>query len=121
MTVKKKTSGKKAPVKAKKAPAKAKKVVTKAKKTSTPTKKVAKAPRKAAAKPKRAPAKPKKTSPQIKKAYSVSEFSEMTYLTPYGVNEWLKQGKLQGKKDNKGNWQVDPASLQLPIMKKLVR
>ena len=45
----------------------------------------------------------------------------MTYLTSHGVNEWLKQGKLQGKKDNKDNWLVDAANLQLSFMKKLIR
>ena len=129
MAGKKKTTGKKAPVKAKK-------VTAKAKKTSTPTKRAAKAPKKASAQPKKTPAKakkvsapakkvstkePKKTPTQTKKAYSVSEFSEMTYLTPHGVNEWVKQGKLQGEKDNKDNWLVDAANLQLPFMKKLIR
>ena len=45
----------------------------------------------------------------------------MTYLTIKGVNGWLKQGKLQGEKDEKGNWLVNAASLQLPFMKRLIR
>ncbi len=98
----------------KKTPPKAKKSSIKTKKTPIPAKKAAKVVKKA-------PAKPKKTPPQTKKTYSVSEFSEMTYLTPHGVNEWVKQGKLQGEKDNKGNWLVDAANLQLPFMKKLIR
>ena len=100
---------------AKKAPPKAKKAPLKAKKAPAAAKKV---PKKEL---KKAPAKPKKTPPQTKKTYSVSEFSEMTYLTSHGVNEWLKQGKLRGVKDNKGNWLVDAANPQIPFMKKLIR
>ena len=107
MAKKKQTAGKKAPVKAKKATAKTKKTVA-------PANKVPK-------EPKKVPAKPKKTPAQKKKTYSVAEFSEMTYLTPKGVNEWLKQGKLKGEKDEKGNWLVDAASLQLAFMEKLIR
>ena len=114
MAKKKQTAGKKAPEKAKKAPVKAKKAPAKVKKTTAPAKKVPK-------EPKKAPAEPKKTPAQKKKTYSVAEFSEMTYLTPKGVNEWLKQGKLKGEKDEKDNWLVDAASLQLPFMKKLIR
>ena len=98
---------KKAPVKAKKAPVKAKKApVTK---------------KKALKEPKKAPAEPKKTTTRSKKTFSVAEFSEMTYLTLKGVNEWLKQGRLKGEKDEKGNWLVDAASLQLAFMEKLIR
>ena len=93
MVKKKKTAGKKAPAKAKKTPVKAKK-------------------------PKEAP---KKTPAKTKKTFSVVEFSEMTYLTLRGVNEWLNLGKLKGEKDENGNWLVDAASLQLPFMKKLIR
>ena len=98
---------KKAPVKAKKAPVKAQKApVTK---------------KKALKEPKKAPAEPKKTTTRSKKTFSVAEFSEMTYLTLKGVNEWLKQGRLKGEKDEKGNWLVDAASLQLAFMEKLIR
>jgi len=104
----KKTAVKKTPPKAKKTPLKTKKAPAAAKKV--PKKEL-----------KKAPAKPKKTPPQTEKTYLVSEFSEMTYLTSHGVTEWLKQGKLQGEKDNKENWLVDAANLQLPFMKKLIR
>ena len=93
MAKKKQAAGKKAPAKTKKSPVKAKKTT----------------------------AEPKKTTTRTKKTFSVVEFSEITYLTLKGVNEWLKQGKLQGEKDEKGNWLVDAASLQLPFMKKLIR
>ena len=97
MAKKKQTAGKKAP--------------EKAKKTTAPAKKVPK-------EPKKAPTEPKKTPAQTKKTFSVAEFSEITYLTQKGVNDWLKQGKLNGEK---GNWLVDAESLQLPFMKKLIR
>lgn len=121
MAKKKKTAGKKAPAKAKKTPVKAKKVSTKAKKTPAPGKKAPKEIKKAPAKAKKPKAVPKKTPAKTKKTFSVVEFSEMTYLTLKGVNEWLNQGKLKGEKDENGNWLVDAASLQLPFMKKLIR
>lgn len=100
MAKKKKPADKKAPAKTKKAPVKAKKAPAKVKKPA---------------------AEPKKTTTRSKKTFSIVEFSEMTYLTEKGVNDWLKQGKLNGEKDEKGNWLVDAASLQLPFMKKLIR
>ena len=121
MANKKQTAGKKAPEKAKKTPVKAKKAPAKAKKTAAPAKKVLKEPKKAPAKTKKTTAEPKKTPAQKKKTFSVVEFSEMTYLTLKGVNEWLKQGKLKGEKDKEGNWLVDADSLQLSFMKKLIR
>ena len=121
MAKKKKTAGKKAPAKAKSTPVKAKKAPAKTKKTLTPAKKVTKKPKKAPAKTKKTTAVPKKTPARTKKTFSVAEFSEMTYLTQKGVNDWLKQGKLNGEKDEKGNWLVDAESLQLPFMKKLIR
>lgn len=121
MVKKKQTAGKKAPEKAKKAPVKAKKAPAKAKKTAAPAKKVSKEPKKAPAKTTKTTAKTKKTPAQKGRTYSVVDFSEMTYLTLKGVNEWLKQGKLKGEKDEKGNWLVNADSLQLSFMKKLIR
>ena len=114
MAKKKKTAGKKAPAKAKKTP-------VKAKKAPAPGKKAPKEIKKAPAKAKKPKAAPKKTPAKTKKTFSVVEFSEMTYLTLKGVNEWLNLGKLKGEKDENGNWLVDAASLQLPFMKKLIR
>jgi hypothetical protein len=119
MAKKKQPTGKKEPVKAKKAPVKAKKAPAKAMTPPVPAKKVQKVPKKTPAKTKKT--KPKKTQAKTEKTFSVVQFSEMTYLTVKGVNEWLKQGKLKGDRDNKGNWLVDAASLQLPYMKKLIR
>ena len=92
-----------------------------AKKAPAPAKKVPKELKKAPAKTKKTSPEPKKTPARSKKTFSVVEFSEMTYLTVKGVNDWLKQGKLKGEKDEKGNWLVDAASLQLPFMNKLIR
>ena len=114
MAKKKKAADKKAPTKTKKSPAKAKKA-------PAPVKKAQKKPEKAPAKAKKTKAEPKKTPARAKKLFSVAEFSEMTYLTLKGINEWLKQGKLKGEKDENGNWFIDAASLQLPFMKKLIR
>ncbi|MBW2563872.1 MAG: hypothetical protein JRE29_07540 [Deltaproteobacteria bacterium] len=118
MAKKKKPAAKKAPAKAKKTPVKAKKASTRAKKTPAPGKKAPKETKKAPAEAKKPTASPKKTTTGTKKTFSVVEFSEMTYLTLKGVNEWLKQGKLKGQKDAKGKWLVDAASLQLPFMEK---
>ena len=121
MAKKKKTAGKKAPAKAKSTPVKAKKATAKSKKTPAPVRKAPKETKKAPVKAKKPTATPKKTTTGTKKTFSVVEFSEITYLTIKGVNEWLKQGKLKGQKDAKGKWLVDAASLQLPFMEKLIR
>ncbi len=122
MAKKKQTAGKEAPEKAKKAPVKAKKKApAKAKKTSAPLKKAPVKTKKAPKAAKETPSASKKTPQQTKKTYSVSEFSKMTYLTVNGVNKWLKEGKLNGEKDENGNWLVDAASLNLPNMKRLIR
>ena len=121
MAKKKKTAGKKAPAKAKSTPVKAKKATAKSKKTPAPVKKAPKETKKTPVKAKKPTATPKKTTTGTKKTFSVVEFSEITYLTIKGVNEWLKQGKLKGQKDAKGNWLVDAANLQLPFMEKLIR
>ena len=55
------------------------------------------------------------------KMYTVAEFAGMTYLTEFGVKEWLKQGRLTGQQVAGGEWQVDAASLELPAVKRLVR
>ena len=60
-------------------------------------------------------------STRIKKTYSVNEFAEMTYLTAFGVKQWLKKGLLIGKINTEGVWQVDAESLEIPNVKRLVR
>ena len=98
------------------------------------------APKKAAAKksaPKKpAPAKPSPKSPSTAQpaaapaaqpvtdtnsSYSVEEFSKMTFLTPFGVTEWLKKGILNGSQTSSGDWRVDGSSLTLDQVKRLLR
>jgi hypothetical protein len=71
------------------------------------------------------PAKAKATKPaqtaRKSAAYSLSEFSAMTYLTEAGVVRWLKEGRLQGHQSPGGEWQIDAASLENPYVKNLLR
>jgi len=53
--------------------------------------------------------------------YSVIEFSQMTYLTEFGVMEWLKKGKLNGYRQADGSWRVNASNLDLPGLKHLLR
>jgi len=91
-------------VKTKKAGARAKKAAAPAKKAATPATKAA-------------TPKPAKAA----KFFSVAEFADMTYLTENGVMQWLKQGLLKGRQDEKGDWQVDTSNLEVPNVKRLVR
>ena len=68
--------------------------------------------------PRRSPPKP---SPAQSTVYTVEEFSQMTYLTPFGVIEYLKKGRIKGRQDDQGNWVVDAVSLQEPGLKHLIR
>ena len=53
--------------------------------------------------------------------YTVDEFAAMTYLTPWGVVDWLKTGRLQRVVDADGNWTVDAGCLEHPDIKRLLR
>ena len=53
--------------------------------------------------------------------YTLSEFAAMTYLTEFGVGLWLKQGRLIGQQNEKGEVLIDAANLQEPNVKRLVR
>ena len=55
------------------------------------------------------------------KMYTVAEFAGLTYLTEFGVKEWLKQGRLSGQQAAGGEWKIDAANLELPGVKRLVR
>lgn len=55
------------------------------------------------------------------KAYTIKEFSEMTYLTEFGVQKWLKQGRLIAAKGESGQLLVDSSNLELPDIKRLIR
>ena len=65
--------------------------------------------------------KPAKAKTTAGKMYTVAEFAGMTYLTEFGVKEWLKQGRLTGQQAAGGEWQIDAANLELPDVKRLVR
>jgi len=80
-----------------------------------------KAAPKAAAKPKNAPTPKKKPAAPANKSCGIAQFAEMTYLTEQGVLNWLKQGRLTGRQDSNGEWQVDAANLEVPDIKRLVR
>ncbi len=54
-------------------------------------------------------------------SFSIAEFSAMTYLTEYGVRNWLKRGILKGLQTEDGEWRIDAASLDAPDIKRLVR
>ena len=55
------------------------------------------------------------------RVYTVSEFVEMTFLTELGVVQWLKQGRLTGQQNEKGDWLIDAANLQEPNIRRLLR
>lgn len=61
------------------------------------------------------------TGAPASEAYSVDEFAAMTYLTAWGVTDWLRSGRLPGHIDDAGSWRVDPACLQDPHVKRLLR
>jgi excisionase family DNA binding protein len=61
------------------------------------------------------------TSADGPRTYSVTEFSGLTYLTEFGVLEYLKKGRLQGVKDEKGQWRLGADNLQNPGMRHLIR
>ena len=87
-----------------------------AKVSAASPKKTAEAPQKK--KPTAAsPAKPKSGA----KSYSIKEFSDLTYLTEYGVEKWLKEGRLVAAQDASGQPRVDAANLEHPAVKRLVR
>ena len=89
------------------------------KKSAKPAKKlvaVAKKPLKSST-----PGKTPKKPPAGAKTYSVDEFSAMTYLTDFGVRQFLKRGRLKGEIDAGGTWKVYAENLLDPLIKHLVR
>ncbi|MCG6892826.1 MAG: helix-turn-helix domain-containing protein, partial [Desulfobacteraceae bacterium] len=46
-------------------------------------------------------------------SFTVEAFAERTYLTPKGVERYLKNGTLVGEQDADGRWKVDAKSLEL--------
>lgn len=71
------------------------------------------------------PSKPSQASsgsgPGGNTSYTVAEFSAMTYLTEFGVTQWLKQGRLAGTRDKTGQWRVEAANLEKSDVQRLLR
>ena len=65
--------------------------------------------------------KPAKAKTTAGKMYTVAEFAGMTYLTEFGVKDWLKQGRLTGQQVTGGEWKIDAANLEAPDVKRIVR
>ena len=83
-----------------------------------------------AASPKKKAAAPKKMKTEAAtpvppktgaRSYSIKEFSDLTYLTEYGVEKWLREGRLVAAQDASGQPRVDAANLEHPDVKRLVR
>lgn len=55
------------------------------------------------------------------KGYTTEEFSNITYLTPFGVERYLKEGKLIGNKNASGQWEVDASNIEKKEFKHLIR
>lgn len=58
---------------------------------------------------------------ESKSSFSVDEFSALTYLTPFGVERFLREGRLTGLKSDTGQWQVDGSNLEKPDIQHLLR
>ena len=71
--------------------------------------------------PERPTATPPSDARPATQTFSIAEFSVMTYLTEYGVRDWLKKGILQGTQADDGEWRIDAANLEAPNIKRLVR
>jgi excisionase family DNA binding protein len=61
------------------------------------------------------------TGSQPNGSYTLDEFSAMTYLTLFGVQQWLKQGRLTGSRDDKGQWRIDGSNLMKGDIRRLLR
>lgn len=101
-------------------PAAAKKAAkTKSKPKAAPAKKKAAAKK---TKPKSTAKPAKKVKPAGSgKTFSVQEFSDMTFLTEFGVQKWLKEGRLTGDVDASGTKRVDASNLENETVKRLLR
>ena len=78
-------------------------------------------PPKAAAPPGSEPSTVKPAPAGSGQSLNVPDFAAMTYLTEFGVTQWLKTGRLSGRQDENGTWTVDAANLQEPHIKRLLR
>ena len=55
------------------------------------------------------------------KHYTIQEFSALTYLTEFGVEKWLKNGRLIPAYDRSGKPMVASSNLEEPKIKRLMR
>jgi excisionase family DNA binding protein len=55
------------------------------------------------------------------RSYTIQEFSNMSYLTPFGVQRWLKEGRLKKTVDATGQTRIDGSNLDHPDIKRLLR
>jgi excisionase family DNA binding protein len=53
--------------------------------------------------------------------YSIEEFSALTYLTPFGVEQYVKDGRLSGTRKPDGQWYIDSLNLEKATIKRLLR
>jgi excisionase family DNA binding protein len=53
--------------------------------------------------------------------YSIEEFSAMTYLTPFGVEQYVKDGRLSGTRKPDGQWYIESLNLEKAAIKRLLR
>ena len=72
-------------------------------------------------KTKAAAAKPSSPAARPGQTYSLAEVADMTYLTEFGVRNWLRKGLLRGTQSADGEWRIDAASLENPNIKRLLR
>jgi len=61
-------------------------------------------------------AKPSNTKP-----FTIEQFARVTYLTEYGIQQWLKNGRLTGSVDPDGSWLIDANNLSRPELSHIVR
>lgn len=66
------------------------------------------------------PAKPAGTSSSAK-TYTIETFSEITYLTPFGVERYIKEGRLATTQDAAGKTVIAASNLENPNIQRLLR
>jgi hypothetical protein len=78
--------------------------------------------------PPRRPETPRAATPEAPRGatrtpadFGVEEFSRLTYLTPQGVRQWLKAGRLPASRGPDGEVRVDAVCLSTPDIKRLLR
>lgn len=66
------------------------------------------------------PAEPATTAPSGQ-TYTIEAFSEISYLTPFGVERYIKEGRLTVTRDATGEAVIDASNLENPYIKRLLR